>query len=175
MKIIFHIGPHKTGTTTLQNFLLRQFGSEHPKKIWYPSPRGNGPGHALIAWDCLGLNGHQKSVSSLSNIIQNAGKQNTDVVVLSSEIFSLGIRKYHQEMNRLFAGNELHLILTLRNLLLMAPSIWQERVKHGFYTPLEDCVIDRFHPMFAAQFYENYYRFLQPYAMSIIISAPRDQ
>ena len=36
----------KTGTTSLQQALLTQYGAPEPQSIWYPIPERLGPGHA---------------------------------------------------------------------------------------------------------------------------------
>ena len=60
MKIYLHVGPHKTGTTSVQQWMLDN-ARKHMKLygLYYPEPPEEGPGHALLAWDSLGMHGRK--------------------------------------------------------------------------------------------------------------------
>ncbi|PWG74809.1 hypothetical protein DF186_15960, partial [Enterococcus hirae] len=64
MEIVLHIGPHKTGTTTVQQFLHDNLADDQPQPDhWYPRPERNGPGHAHLAWQTLGSPAHRTEAS----------------------------------------------------------------------------------------------------------------
>src|SRR3990172_4297718 len=84
LKLVLHVGPHKTGTTSLQKALLSQYGSATPQTIWYPQPEAHGPGHALAVWTMLGRKGHAQA-PAIGQLIERAEQSDCDVLVLSSE------------------------------------------------------------------------------------------
>ena len=84
LKLVLHVGPHKTGTTSLQKALLSQYGSATPQKIWYPRPDASGPGHALAVWKMLGRKG-QVQAPAIRQLIERAEDSDCEVLVLSSE------------------------------------------------------------------------------------------
>ena len=81
LRLILHIGPHKTGTTSLQQALLNRYGAEEPAAIWYPIPQRPGPGHAILAAEII-----NDGQPSLSSAIRAASQGNCDTLIVSSEI-----------------------------------------------------------------------------------------
>src|SRR5262245_29525083 len=78
-RVIFHVGPHKTGTTSIQRALLA--GGPYG----YPVPEKYGPGHALTAWRAFGLTGFQPETNLLVDSTRSL--DSSDTVVFSSEEF----------------------------------------------------------------------------------------
>src|SRR4029077_13136211 len=85
LKLVLHVGPHKTGTTSLQKALLKQHGSEVPQAIWYPLPADFGPGHALAVSKMLGRAGQPRS-PAFRQLVEQAEKTSAcRCLILSSE------------------------------------------------------------------------------------------
>jgi hypothetical protein len=132
VKLIWHIGPHKTGTTSLQRSLAAYAGSRRAAFFYPPTPE-MGPGHAVLAWRLLGLNGVQKDDSVIDNELANAARAGFETVVISSEEFCRAAIKpdRYAPMARVAAQVECELVLTLRPLRLRLMPELQEMIKNG--------------------------------------------
>ena len=125
MHIFFHVGPHKTGTTSIQEALLRQFGSKKPSKdIWYPTPSGVGPGHALLAHNAA------MGETAISDIVASAARAGTGRLIISSEDFATRPKAIRICADA-FDGHPVTLISTQNSFMNRIASRWQEDVKHG--------------------------------------------
>ena len=86
MKLILHIGTHKTGTTALQQFLHSNRGALTDLGIHYATPR-HGLQDANVVANALNV-GHIRSVRKfLSAHTRLAGQRNAHSIVVSSENF----------------------------------------------------------------------------------------
>lgn len=133
VRVILHIGPHKTGTTSVQKALL-----EHVRRgeagFVYPDPGSSGPGHAEIAWRFIGLNGLRPSPEVLPECLEEAAAAGCRTVVLSSEEFGralvdgdTGFRPF-----RLAAeAFEIELVVTMSPLVSRVHAEIQEGIKFG--------------------------------------------
>lgn len=146
LKLILHVGPHKTGTTSLQRALLRQYGSKKPQAIWYPTPADFGPGHAMIGWAALGLRGHAQPQPAIRELIETSLRSDCQVLILSSEIFAVAYRVKIAPLIEQTSDTDTHIVVTLSPIGRRAVSLWQEMVKHRSRIPLEharDLVLSR--------------------------------
>ncbi len=152
MRVILHIGPHKTGTTSLQAALLARYGADAPQTIWYPRPSAVGPGHAEIAWSCLGLHGRTKSDEALNAVVARA-HGTCETLILSSESFDYMVEHGTDVIAAALADTDVQIVTTLSPIARRAVSLWQEMVKHGRCEPIEQCldVVLR-HPSLRADF-----------------------
>lgn len=133
MKITLHVGPHKTGTTSLQSWMLQrsashlqEFGVHYPEIEKYP------PGHAVIAWRALGLNNFEADPGSLKTIVDEGARLGASHIVFSSEEFSRGLTR--GTLDNLCVLNEcgsLDLIVTLTPLQDRFLSEISEEIKHA--------------------------------------------
>ena len=133
MKITFHVGPHKTGTTSLQSWML-QNSSAHLEEfgIYYPDIEKFPPGHAVIAWRALGLNNFEEDPESLRAIVDEGAARGANHVVFSSEEFSRGLTRATIENLRVLGDyGSLELILTLSSLQDRFLSEIGEQIKHA--------------------------------------------
>jgi hypothetical protein len=133
MWISLHVGPHKTGTTSVQTFLLQRFGSGVPREIWYPVPSARGPGHSLLALD------HLRGGTLLKRLASDAAQAGVQHLILSSEDFSFFDADAFERLSFL-ANYDVRLIVTLNSLKSRVPSLWQEMVKHGHSRPISGSV-----------------------------------
>ncbi len=138
LKILLHIGPHKSGTTYLQHVLSDAYNSIHAGDPWYPSPDNHGPGHAELAWELLGLNGMKKSSNTVQKIIGKAKNNNVRQLLLSSEEFSRADLQGWYELREDFLHEELYVFITYSPVAKRVTSLWQESVKQGYVKNLHD-------------------------------------
>jgi hypothetical protein len=175
MKVFFHIGPHKTGTTSIQAYLLNRFGSaEAACPLWYPEPRERGPGHARLA--------HQMNTGSLATepnpldaVVEAAREAAVDALILSSEDFVGAYPKRLPGYARALEQTDLVLLTTQNSLPNRIASLWQEMVKHGHPGEMAastDAIFNRrgIRPGFLTAFTEA----LNPRQIAIIYSHPED-
>ena len=127
MRCILHIGPHKTGTTSIQTALAGKFGSG--SEIVYPES-GPGPGHARIAWESLGLNSNVEDPEKLVQIASEYSDKGASTLILSSEEFSKGLFGECRSIKNLANRFDVELVVTLTPLSDRVVSLLFERIKH---------------------------------------------
>lgn len=172
MKVYFHIGPHKTGTTSIQHYLLDRFGAARPSaSVWYPSPEGMGPGHALMASQSrVATKGD--GVNVIARTVETALQAGVKSLLLSSENFSLADSDELAAYRNAFAGTEIVLIATMNSLSNRVPSWWQELVKHRFAGKLEESAETIFkNPGFRASLMSEFADALNPTIIGVIYSS----
>ena len=92
MKIYLHVGPHKTGTTSVQQWMLDNARVHFSSNgLYYPEPPEWGPGHALLAWDSLGLHGRKVDPVLLQKVVEDGTRRGAEQIFLSSEEFCMGL------------------------------------------------------------------------------------
>ena len=170
MRIKLHVGPHKTGTTSIQRYLLDNYGAINPHaELWYPAPNVDGPGHARLAYGLL------KGSMELADIVKMAGSADVRCLILSSEEFSLIDEKAARCFVEAVGSYQVDLIVTLSSVLRRIASMWQERIKHGFYDKLGeslDRILER--PGLNPNFVSHLSELINPNSVSIVISHSRD-
>jgi len=135
MRVIVHVGAHKTGTTALQDFLLGRFSRLENPTPWFPPPRSHGPGHALIAWNTYG-DPRGDQTEALADVVNAARAQGVENLLLSSEEFSVlkqpGVEYFHG-----LESDDLHFVCVMTSFRRRYLSWWNEIVKHGHADPYE--------------------------------------
>jgi hypothetical protein len=133
-RVIFHVGPHKTGTTAIQQALLEG------ESFGYPRAEIYGPGHAHIAWRALGINNFQPETSLLVDITNSLSA--FDTVVFSSEEFSrvLEPEATPVAIQQLCEKRKVELVVTLTPLADRLISEAQELIKHREVLDFADAV-----------------------------------
>jgi hypothetical protein len=97
MKLVVHVGPHKTGTTAIQNMLSQNRRALLASGVFYPESITGRTGQHELAWAIKRWNlrllhadlTNQQAVDYLSMFLRDAVVANANVLVLSSEDFSL--------------------------------------------------------------------------------------
>lgn len=89
-EILIHIGTHKTGTTSIQNFLAmnREYLFKHDG-IYFPKTGtlGTNTGHHNIAWQLLNNNRFNENLGGLADLLTDLEKKDFKLAILSSEDF----------------------------------------------------------------------------------------
>jgi hypothetical protein len=128
VKVVLHIGLHKSGTSTIQKAWASAFSRS--KRTWYPS-LPHGPSHALVAWWLREKQG-VPARRSLVDVLAEAGSRRTETLLLSSEEFHEASAEQVDRLRPLLAGHDVQVLVTLTQPVYRWPSLWQEMVKHGW-------------------------------------------
>lgn len=136
---LVHIGPHKTGTTTIQGAFYLARDRLHEHGVHYAARGGRAPMRAALAvtgqremWGERSTGSH--IWESLVKEVAGAGDRR---VVVSTEFFADGgDEAAHRVVNEL-GGSRVHVVVTLRPLAKILPSQWQQYVQNGLRTPYD--------------------------------------
>lgn len=173
MRIVLHIGPHKTGTTSIQTHLLGLLGDPVSGGYWYPVPGGRlGPGHADLARACLK---EARPVAELDQVLATAQAAEVGTLVLSSEEFAHAFPARLARLKNALAGHEIHLVVTLNEIQRRVGSIWQELVKGGAIGGLEkgiELILSR-EPAMQPHLTRAFIDALAPHETSVVLSHHR--
>jgi hypothetical protein len=130
---LLHIGPHKTGTTTVQGafYVARERLAAHG--VVYPG-KGRQPLASVLAVTgqppLLGDPPHKLAYwNKLVADIRAAGSQR---VVLSSEFFDEADDATARRVVEDLGGPRVHVVATLRPLASIIPSQWQQYLQNGY-------------------------------------------
>ena len=168
MQIVFPIGPHKTGTTSIQSYLLDKIGSVDPVNVWYPNLKCSQPGHAELASDWM-----EQDAQMLRDLIARAVSADVKQLIISAEDFDYLYNFKQEVLTDILAPLDVHLVLTMNSLVRRAASTWQEAVKHGHEGLLEEAtafVLDT--PGFRPDFVNVALRVLSPARTTVIVASP---
>jgi len=130
-KVLLHVGTPKTGTSYLQDVLFRhqQLLNEHG--ISYPAERFDS--HFLAALDLMRLTWgglETQAVGEWDRLAQRV-REWPGTTIISHEILSTASPTQIEQALRSFGeGVEVHLIVSVRDLVRQVPAEWQENVKH---------------------------------------------
>lgn len=144
--VLLHIGPHKTGTTSIQRKLAaarRELG-EHG--ITYPGRHG---AHHVEARAFLGRpegfsgDGPPLKIEAWNRLARIA-RETAGTVVLSSEFFSWSSAADRTRLVEEIGGERVHLLLAARNPGALALSNWQQSVRSGNPASISEWLEARF-------------------------------
>jgi hypothetical protein len=132
-KVLLHVGTPKTGTSYLQHVLHHNRRLLHRHGITYPADRFDA--HFLAALDLMrmpwgGL--ETQAIGAWDRLAASVRRARGDVIV-SHEILATASRA---QIGRALESlghdrdSEIHLVLSVRDLVRQIPAEWQENVKH---------------------------------------------
>ncbi len=122
--VYLHVGPHKTGTTSLQHAFYSNTARLRRYGIHYPNTGRMGAAHQNIARACRDQD--HDTLGALQDEIRDVPK-----VLISSELIAgLGDRGLHLLRDALDCAN-VQIAYTLRRLPAHWASHWKELIKHG--------------------------------------------
>jgi len=148
-KIILHIGPEKTGTTTIQAVLsaCRNILTQNDISYVTDSDHEDNKSVRNANHAALGLLG-ENNVRSTEWIVWDRSDVHwrrvkralhtsaLSTVIISGEAFCLYPDEAISRLKRELSGWEIHLVVTARPLSQIIPSYWQERAKRRLVYPL---------------------------------------
>ena len=136
-KVLLHVGTPKTGTSYLQDVLFRNRETLQQAGILYPAARHDS--HFLAALDLMQLpwGGLQSEAigawDDLAGQVREAFAAGMTTAIISHEILATASRvQIGRALSSLGHGDgvEVHLVLSVRDLVRQIPAEWQENVKH---------------------------------------------
>ncbi|WP_059007471.1 hypothetical protein [Streptomyces specialis] len=137
---LLHIGPHKTGTTSLQGAFHRLRAELAAHDVVYAGKgrQAKEPAVALTR-ACRPAPGAPGASSPWDALCAETAAAGDRRVVISSEFFSNADADAARTAVRDLGGSPaVHVVVTLRPLLRILPSHWQQYVKHGLCHSYED-------------------------------------
>ena len=126
-KIFLHVGPHKTGTTLIQKFMLDNQTKLLNSKLFYPKQLVRIFGHHEFR-DRL------KDKSLRASDIEFIKKYDGNVLLSSEDLISLN-EDHFKYLKSCFSGYQIEVIYAWRRASTKLYSIWQETIKHGGVEP----------------------------------------
>lgn len=135
---LVHIGPHKTGTTTIQGafHLARETLAEHG--VVY-----GGPGRQPV-WAVLAVTGGKELYgerpprpTDWTGLVDDVAAAGDRRVLVSSEFFADADDDAARRVVAELGGSRAHVVVTLRPLARIAASQWQQYVQNGLRLPLD--------------------------------------
>lgn len=121
--IFLHVGPHKTGTTALQKFMLDNQANLFKQNLVYPKRYVQIFGHHKFRDNIVNREITKDDVAFFKETDNNFLLSSEDYISLSKEDF--------EYFKQCFEGFEIKVIYTWRRASLKLFSIWQEVIKHG--------------------------------------------
>lgn len=113
MKVVLHIGPHKTGTTSIQRFLHANARALKKRGIVYPAAWDGGYNHHVLAHGLRMPSLYADTVCRIAKELEAASRNRMATLVLSSEM----LVEEGAPIDRLaevFGGCELHVLAYIR-------------------------------------------------------------
>lgn len=135
---LLHIGPHKTGTTALQDafVLAREQLPDHG--VVFPSMHRQPMRAALAVTGRPGLKGEEPATQShWERLQQRVAEAGDNRVMISSEFFADADPEQAARAIEGLGGPDVHVVVTLRPLSKILPSQWQQYVQNGAVTSYE--------------------------------------
>lgn len=180
MQVYFHIGPHKTGTSSIQFLLRGRYGSDTPQPVWYPQRTflGATGGHTRIADQFRPLP-HLYSpfegLRQLEDVVDEARAAGVDKLILSSENFSFATSDDLQRIRSVFPESKFNLILAATPIVKRMRSQWSTRILNGGQTGIEDGLdLLPLLPGLQKDFYSRVISALTPSTATLLAVGPND-
>lgn len=135
---LLHIGPHKTGTTTVQGALWQARQEMRVHGVVYP---GKGRQHTLAARAVTAIRGPKGKQPATpghwNTLVREVAGAREARVVVSSESFANADDVTVQRVVEALGGDRVHVVVTLRPLAKIMPSAWQQYVREGLQVSYE--------------------------------------
>jgi hypothetical protein len=132
-KVFLHIGLHKTGTTYLQNVFRANREQLRAQSVEFPGGPGE-PVQALAVWDLQGRRPRgvddKRIAGQWDALVSHVRDSARPAALISEERLSLCTPKQARAVVSAFAGSDVEVLVTARDLGRIAVSAWQEAVKN---------------------------------------------
>lgn len=139
---LVHIGPHKTGTTAVQSALwnarpkLREQGVGHAGR----SPNPSAGVRAITGQPSPYSLDKAPSMRSWRDLVRDITQMREPRVIVSSEFFAWAKTDAIRQIVDALDPNRIHIVVTLRSLVRIMPSMWQQNIQLGTVMPFEEWV-----------------------------------
>lgn len=129
-RVLLHVGCPKTGTSYLQDVLFRNQKTLREHDILYPADRFDA--HFLAALDLMTLpwGGLETEAVGAWDRLAEQVREWHGTAIISHEIFARATPTQVERALASLGDAEVHLVLSVRDLVRQIPAEWQENVKH---------------------------------------------
>lgn len=131
-KIYIHIGPHKTGTTTIQFSMNFNKNALLKKGVYYPDSglvSDSLPGHHNLAWELSGNYRFSENHGTWSDLTAELARSNFESVILSSEDLCALPRDKILQIHDYLADYDVFIVTYARRQDQRLQSAWSEKIK----------------------------------------------
>ncbi len=135
---LLHIGPHKTGTTALQVAFQESRRTLADHDVIYPKLRQHAAALALTGGKGPNRGAPPSSIDDWNTLVrQVAAAKPRQRVMISSEFYCEAKPDTVRRMVDELGGSRVHILVTLRPLVKIMPSAWQQYVRNGQVAPYD--------------------------------------
>ena len=130
-KVLVHVGAPKTGTSFVQDLLFQNKEQLAEMGVLYPADRFDA--HFLAALDLMELpwGGLEHQAVGAWDRLATEVRAWTGTVIISHEILATASKQHIQRAMESFGEDtEVHVVVSVRDLVRQVPAEWQENVKH---------------------------------------------
>jgi hypothetical protein len=129
-KVLLHVGTPKTGTSYVQDVLFRNQQTLLEHGILYPADRHDA--HFLAALDLMRMpwGGLETEAIGAWNVLATRVRHHDGTAIVSHEILATASRSQVGRALESLGDAEVHVVLSVRDLVRQIPAEWQENVKH---------------------------------------------
>jgi hypothetical protein len=136
--VIVHVGAPKTGTSFVQDLLFTERDRLRARGVLYPADRFDA--HFLAALDLMQLpwGGIEREATGAWDRLAAEVRAWPGTAIVSHEILATASRAQTARALESLAGSpadEVHVVLSARDLVRQIPAEWQENIKHRRTTP----------------------------------------
>ncbi len=129
---LLHIGPHKTGTSAIQGaFRLARDRLAAHGVVYAATVRGV---QAVTGRPAM-LGEASPDITHWHKLVRDISKSGNQRVVVSSEFFAHANDAAASRVIEDLGGSRVHVVVTLRPLIKIMPSQWQQYLQNGMSTP----------------------------------------
>lgn len=137
--VLLHIGPHKTGTTTLQGALRLARPALRAHGVVYAGRRRQHMLAALAVTGAPGLSGYEPAtLHHWETLVEQVRRARRKRVVVSSEYFDDADDETAKRVVTELGKKRVHVVVTLRPLAKIMPSAWQQYVQNRMRASYEE-------------------------------------
>jgi len=131
-RLILHVGTPKTGTSFLQDVLFRNREGLAEQGVLYPADRFDGQFLAALDLMRLPWGGlEQEAVGAWDDLARRVREWDGTAIVSHEILATAGRAHVERALESLHRdGREVHVVLSVRDLVRQIPAEWQENVKH---------------------------------------------
>jgi hypothetical protein len=137
-RLVFHVGPHKTGSTYIQVNLARAQGALRDLGVDFPDEWREGHAGHFHLFRKLKAGYDAEVESDFASIFARGAS----TVVLSSEDISDLNPEQLELLRKVTRGRHVEIVFYLRRWSDVIPSSWKENVKHGLTAPFVDWIFE---------------------------------
>ena len=129
-RVVLHVGAPKTGTSFVQDLLFRNRERLAEQGILYPADRFDA--HFLAALDLMELpwGGLEQEALGAWDRLAAAARDWSGDVIVSHEILATASREQVRRALASLDAPEVHVVMSVRDLVRQVPAEWQENVNH---------------------------------------------